>query len=51
MKRRVLIAKALSHEPQFYFEPTAGVDVELKEMWNVVENEETGNNNFNNTLY
>ncbi len=39
MKRRVLIGKALSHEPQILFldEPTAGVDVELrKEMWNVV---------------
>ena len=46
MKRRVLIAKALSHEPEILFldEPTAGVDVELrKEMWRVVETlRETG---------
>lgn len=46
MKRRVLIAKSLSHEPQILFldEPTAGVDVELrKDMWQVVrELQESG---------
>ncbi len=46
MKRRVLIAKALSHEPRILFldEPTAGVDVELRrEMWTMVRGlRETG---------
>jgi ABC-2 type transport system ATP-binding protein len=46
MKRRVLIAKALSHEPAILFldEPTAGVDVELRrEMWDLVRQlRETG---------
>ena len=40
MKRRVLIAKALSHDPRVLFldEPTAGVDVELRrDMWQIVE--------------
>lgn len=40
MKRRVLIAKALAHDPRILFldEPTAGVDVELrKDMWNIVD--------------
>ncbi|MDB0048422.1 ABC transporter ATP-binding protein [Alphaproteobacteria bacterium] len=39
MKRRVMIAKALSHNPKILFldEPTAGVDVELrKDMWNII---------------
>ena len=46
MKRRVLIAKALSHEPSILFldEPTAGVDVELRQdMWKIVKGlRETG---------
>jgi ABC-2 type transport system ATP-binding protein len=45
MKRRVLIAKALSHEPKILFldEPTAGVDVELrKDMWNIVRDLRAG---------
>jgi ABC-2 type transport system ATP-binding protein len=46
MKRRVLIAKALSHEPRILFldEPTAGVDVELRrDMWQLVRDlRETG---------
>ncbi len=46
MKRRVMIAKALSHEPQILFldEPTAGVDVELRrDMWELVRHlRETG---------
>jgi ABC-2 type transport system ATP-binding protein len=44
MKRRVMIAKALSHEPQILFldEPTAGVDVELRKgMWEVVRTLQT----------
>ena len=45
MKRRVMIAKALSHEPQVLFldEPTAGVDVELRKgMWDVVRELKAG---------
>ncbi len=44
MKRRALIAKALSHEPQILFldEPTAGVDINLrKDMWRIVKNLQT----------
>ena len=40
MKRRVLIAKALSHNPKILFldEPSAGVDVELRqEMWQIID--------------
>jgi len=45
MKRRVMIAKALSHEPEILFldEPTAGVDVELRrDMWNLVRDLRAG---------
>jgi ABC-2 type transport system ATP-binding protein len=45
MKRRVMIAKALSHEPQILFldEPTAGVDVELRrDMWQLVRSLRAG---------
>jgi ABC-2 type transport system ATP-binding protein len=45
MKRRLLIAKALSHEPQILFldEPTAGVDVELRrDMWRLVRELRSG---------
>ncbi|MGH8713467.1 MAG: ATP-binding cassette domain-containing protein, partial [Casimicrobiaceae bacterium] len=45
MKRRLLIAKALSHEPQILFldEPTAGVDVELRsDMWRLVRSLRAG---------
>ncbi len=56
MKRRVLIAKALSHEPTILFldEPTAGVDVELRQdMWKVVESLRKNwcNNYSYNSLY
>ena len=56
MKRRVLIAKALSHEPKILFldEPTAGVDVELRrDMWLVVDDlRKTGcYNYFNYSLH
>ncbi len=45
MKRRVLIAKALSHEPQILFldEPTAGVDVDLRrDMWRLIKDLKAG---------
>jgi len=56
MKRRVLIAKALSHEPRILFldEPTAGVDVELRQdMWQMVRrlNESGGDNHPDHALY
>ena len=56
MKRRVLIAKALSHNPKVLFldEPTAGVDVELrKDMWKIVHKLQStrGNNYSYNSLY
>ena len=53
MKRRVLIAKALSHNPKILFldEPSAGVDVELRqEMWKIIE-KHWCYNNINNSLY
>ncbi len=55
MKRRVMIAKALSHEPQILFldEPTAGVDVELRrDMWEMVRSlRATGVTNILTTHY
>ena len=55
MKGRVLIAKALSHEPKFFLdEPTAGVDVELRQdMWKIIKELQSDGVDYypNNSLY